>query len=177
MTFPLIVLAVLSFAGGFIGLPEMVHAPHLLSEFLEPVTSYADAYSHGHVTHLFEYIMLGGTVVILSVIIFYTHQRYVNGKHVPAADSDVEGIEKVLSAKFYIDEFYNSVITKPINVLSKFSYEWIEKGFIDRMVNSMGDVTRGSSSLLKYVQSGMTSFYMLVMVLAIIVIIFFKLVI
>lgn len=176
MTIPLIVLAVLSIAGGFIGMPEIFHAPHLLKDFLAPVTSYADAYTSLHVSHTFEYMLIGGSVILLAVIIFAVHKKYVSGKHVPAPDHEVTGFADVLANKFYVDEFYDALITRPLRAISGFAYEWIEKGFIDRIVNSFGEMTRGAGSLLRWVQSGYLGFYALAMVTAIIVIVIIKLV-
>ena len=62
-------------------------------------------------------------------------------------------------------------------MLSKFAYEWIEKGFIDRMVNSLGMATQSASGGVRYLQSGYLGFYMIVMVVCIIAIVFIKLVI
>jgi NADH-quinone oxidoreductase subunit L len=62
-------------------------------------------------------------------------------------------------------------------VLSKFAYEWIEKGLIDRMVNSLGIITQSASGGMRYLQSGYLGFYMISMVVIIIVIVLFKLVI
>lgn len=177
MTMPLIVLAVLSIAGGFIGMPEIFHAPHFLKEFLSPVTSFADAYSSGHVSHAFEYALIGGSVVLLALIIFAVHKKYVTGKHVPAPDHEVTGFANVLANKFYIDEFYNAVIVRPLRALSSFGYEWIEKGLIDRFVNSFGSMTQGAGAGLRFLQSGYLGFYMLAMIVAIIVILIFTLVI
>ncbi|MBL0342871.1 MAG: NADH-quinone oxidoreductase subunit L [Bacteroidetes bacterium] len=177
MTVPLILLAVLSTVGGFVGLPEIFHAPHLLNDFLQPIVAFANSYHFGEVSHTFEYVLIGSTLVILAVVIYGTYNKYVTHAHVPQEETQLNGLQKVLANKFYIDEFYDAVITKPMNVLSKFSYEWIEKGFIDRIVNSFGQMTNGAAGLLKFTQSGHLGIYLFGMVIAIIVLLVFKLVI
>lgn len=177
MTLPLIVLAALSVIGGFIGMPEIFHAPHLLGDFLRPVTSFASAYVHGHPSHTFEYTLIGGSVVVLSIIIFAVHKKYVINGHVPAPDHEVEGFARVLANKFYVDEFYDALITRPLFAISRFSYEWIEKGLIDRTVNGFGWMTRNAGASLRFLQSGYLGFYLVAMVAAIIVILIVKLVI
>jgi len=177
MTMPLIVLAILSTVGGFIGMPEIFHAPHFLKEFLKPITAYADSYHFGHVSHMFEYVVVGVTLVVLALVIYGTHNKYVTKAHVPVPESQLTGIQKVLANKFYIDEFYFNLFTRPMNVLSRFSYEWIEKGFIDRIVNSFGQLTNGASGLLRLTQTGTLGFYIFGMVIAILVIMLFKFVI
>ncbi len=47
-----------------------------------------------------------------------------------------------------------------------FSYNWIEKGFIDRIVNSFGNLTNGASGVLRFVQTGTLGLYIFGMVIA-----------
>jgi NADH-quinone oxidoreductase subunit L len=175
MTVPLIVLAGLSIIGGFIGLPEAFYAPHWLNNFMEPVTGYANAYSHGHPSHAFEYVLMASLTIALVVIIMVMHHRYVKKGHLPANESQLSGWERLVSNKFYVDELYAKLFTRPMDVLSSFSYEWIEKGFIDRMVNGLGSVTRGAGSVLRYIQTGYLATYLLLMVIAIIFVVVLKL--
>ena len=177
MTVPLMVLAFLSIAGGFLGVPEIFHAPHFLKDFMKPVTSYADAYAPGEVTHQFEYLLIGGSILILALIIYLTHKKYVSDNHVPVSDAQLTGFQNLLANKFYVDEFYNAVIVKPLDALSGFGYNWIEKGFIDRIVNSFGGLTRGAAGALKLVQTGYLGSYLLMMVTAIILMVIFMIII
>jgi NADH-quinone oxidoreductase subunit L len=167
MTVPLILLAVLSTVGGFLGMPEVFHAPHYFSSFLKPVTAMADSYSTGHVSHAFEYIMMGTTVAVLLLAIYLVYNKYVKEEHVPAPDVSLSGFQKVLANKFYVDEIYDAVIVRPLDALSRFSYRWVEQGFIDRIVNSFGAATNNASSLLRLSQQGNIGFYLFAMVFAI----------
>jgi NADH-quinone oxidoreductase subunit L len=177
MTVPLIILAVLSFAGGFIGMPEIFHAPHFLNDFISPVTSFAGAYVHPAVSHMFEYSLAAGTVVILALVVILLYKKYVSGNHVPVEDSELKGFQKVLAHKFYIDELYDLLFTRPMNSLSRVSYEWIEKGVIDKIVNSFGSGTNAASGLLRYVQTGNLGFYLFGMVFAVICMVIFRILI
>ena len=168
MTIPLILLAVLSTVGGFIGMPEIFHAPHFMSEFMTPVTSFANAYHMGHVSHNFEYTVVGTTIVVLALVVYLTFNKYVSKGHVPVRDSELSGIQKVLANKFYIDEFYSAIITKPMDFLSRVSYKYIENGFIDKIVNSFGSATNNASSLLRLSQQGNLGYYLFAMVFAIV---------
>lgn len=177
MTIPLVVLAVLSTIGGFIGMPDIFHMPHFLNEFLKPISTFADSYRFGEVSHTFEYLVVGVTLILLAVVIYGTFNKYVTKGHVPAPEAQLTGVQRLLANKFYVDEFYDAVITKPMNILSKFGYNWIEKGFIDRIVNSFGQMTNGAAGLLRYTQSGHLGIYLFGMIIAIIVILVFKLII
>jgi NADH-quinone oxidoreductase subunit L len=102
-----------------------------------------------------------------------THKKYVTNEHVPVRDSELKGFQKVLANKFYVDEFFNAVITKPMDSLSRLSYKWIERGFIDKIVNSFGTVTNGASSILRFSQQGNLGYYLFAMVFAIMLMLIF----
>jgi len=174
MTTPLIVLAILSTIGGFIGMPEIMHAPHLLSGFLKPVTSMADSYSSLHVSHTFEYILLVSSIAVLAVVIWFSNRKYAVQKHVPVPAQELSGFQWVLHNKFFVDEFYDAFIVRPLRVVSNLGYRWIEQGFIDGIVNGFGTVTSSLSSALRHLQSGAIGFYMIAMVISFIVIFFIQ---
>ena len=174
MTTPLIVLAILSTIGGFIGMPEIMHAPHLLSGFLKPVTAMAESYTSLHVTHTFEYILLVSSVSILAIVIWFSHRKYAVQKHVPAAPQELSGFQWVLHNKFFVDEFYDAIIVRPLRMVSSLGYRWIEQGFIDGIVNGFGTVATSLSAALRYLQSGAIGFYMIAMVISFIVVFFIQ---
>lgn len=175
MTFPLIVLAVLSTLGGFLGMPEIFHAPHLFSEFLAPVIWKANAH---HASHTFEYILIGSSVVILVLIYILTKNTYVKNQTLPEEDDAIPaGMPRILTNKYYVDELYHAVITKPLDAISAFAYKYIEGGLIDGLVNGTGKALNGFSGLLRYSQTGNIGGYIFSMVIGIILILLFTLIV
>lgn len=175
MTFPLIVLAILSAVGGFMGMPEIFHAPHLFSEFLAPVI-WRDGTEHA--SHLFEYILIGVSVLLLLVIFIATRKVYVDRKILPEEDNVLPaGIPKLLSNKYYIDEIYAAMVTKPLDSISAFSYKFLEIGIISAIVNGISKALIGFSSLLRFSQSGQIGGYILSMVVGIILLIVLTLIV
>jgi NADH-quinone oxidoreductase subunit L len=85
-------------------------------------------------------------------------------------DKDLQGFAKLLSNKYYIDEIYEAVITKPLNGISSFVYKYIDQGFIDKLVNGTGTSLNGFSGVLRFVQTGNIGGYIFSMVIGIIVI-------
>lgn len=165
MTVPLIVLAVLSTIGGFIGMPEIFHVPHLFSEFLSPVI-YISAPLE--VSHFFEYCLIGVFIVVLVLIYVMTKNYYVAKNTVPEIDEQEKGFAKVLSHKYYVDELFNSIVTKPVDWISKQFYVILEIKIIDRIVNSFSYMTNAASTGLRLVQTGKIGFYVFGMVIGII---------
>lgn len=175
MTFPLIVLAVLSTLGGFLGMPEIFHAPHLFSEFLAPVIWKANPH---HASHTFEYILIGSSVAILVLIYILTKNTYVKNQTLPEEDDAIPaGMPRILTNKYYVDELYNAVITKPLDAISAFAYKYIEGGLIDGLVNGTGKALNGFSGLLRYSQTGNIGGYIFSMVIGIILILLFTLIV
>jgi NADH-quinone oxidoreductase subunit L len=168
MTFPLIVLAVLSVIGGFIGIPEVFaeHA-HSLEHFLAPVFAGSAALAEPH--HLAasqEYLMMGGTTLAIIIIILIAVRMY---KNYQPSEASATGLGKVLENKWYIDELYDTVIVNPLNALAGFFKNVVEKSGIDGLVNGVGKLVGYGSRQLRLLQSGQVGSYILVMVLAMVV--------
>ena len=114
ITFPLIVLAILATIGGLISLPG--HS--WLNEYLIPILpKLASAEHHLGMTEytLMTIAVIGGLAGIVIALVKYKKQNVV-----PGEDGEITGIAKVLYNKYYVDEFYTTLIVKPINGLSRF---------------------------------------------------------
>lgn len=168
MTIPLIVLAALSVLGGFVGIPEVFASDaHSLEHFLAPIFAESNKLAHAHhLTHSQEYIMMGvSTVLIIGVIIFAVT------KFKKAADVNDEntGVAKVLENKWYVDELYDTIIVKPLHLLSVFFKNILEKNIIDGVVNGVGKLVGYGSRQLRLLQSGQVGNYILVMVMVMVI--------
>jgi len=174
MTIPLIVLAVLSVFGGFIGIP----GHHWLEHFLEPV--FAPSASILHHTELAastEYLLMGASVVGALAALAYAYVKYVKNNHVPVADSEERpGPVSLSYHKFYIDEIYDFLIRKPLDALSVFFYKVVDLLAIDGFINGLGKLSVKSSKGLRLLQTGNVGFYIFMMVAGIIAILIFSLV-
>ncbi|POY37073.1 NADH-quinone oxidoreductase subunit L [Solitalea longa] len=179
MTIPLIVLAVLSVFGGFVGVPEALHGSHLLNEYLSPVfgqsTQILNAAHHGHLSHETEYALMGASVLGVLISIFYAYTVYVRKEVVPAAETAPRsGLEKASYNKFYIDEIYNAVFTRPLDSLSQLFYRILDKSIIDGVVNGFGQLTQWSADKFRRIQTGYIGNYLFMMVVGIILILVFN---
>jgi NADH-quinone oxidoreductase subunit L len=158
MTIPLIVLAILSIVGGFIGIPELfMHGGEKLSAFLSPVV----ASKKLHVDHLTEWILVGLTTVIAVVAILIAWLRYKNYK-----EEQPSAIGKVLENKWYVDEFYNSIIVQPLHKFGGFVNRFVERSGIDAMVNGVGKLVNYGGRQMRWLQSGQVGNYVLLMVVS-----------
>ena len=78
------------------------------------------------------------------------------------------GFGKVLANKWYVDELYNAIIVKPLDLLAQF-LQFFEKNIIDGLVNGVGRLVQYSSRQLRLLQSGQVGGYVLLMVVGILV--------
>lgn len=178
MTIPLVVLAVLSIVGGFIGLPAVFGGHHWLQQWLAPVFQLsvpllpkADAVASTEITLMI--LSVAGALIAL----IYAYLRYVKGGHVPASDEEERpGLVNLSYHKFYVDELYDFLIRKPLDSLSVFLYKVVDLLAIDGIVNGFGKITLGASKRLRLLQTGNVGFYIFVMVLGIIAILVYNIV-
>lgn len=171
ITIPLIALAILSFAGGFMGVPEALGGSHWLSEFLSPVfAGSASLIEHHHLDHATEYALMGTIVVLTFVVIGVAYAIYVSKQTIPAPeDAHLGVVHKTIYKKYFIDEIYQTIIVKPLYWLSHAFDIFIEKLGIDRIVNGLGGSVEEGSKTFRLLQSGSIGFYIFAMVIGIIV--------
>lgn len=165
MTIPLIVLAILSVVGGWIGIPEvLMKGSHSLEHFLAPVFAKSTQLRAAHhVSHSTEYLLMAITVIGAAVAIFWATARYRRNPEL----GQPQGFGAVLANKWYVDEIYNAIIVRPMNWLAKKLNTWVERDFIDWMVNGIGKLTNYTSRQVRLLQSGQVGSYVLLMVLGI----------
>ncbi|TAK58872.1 MAG: NADH-quinone oxidoreductase subunit L, partial [Bacteroidetes bacterium] len=117
MTVPLIVLAVLSVLGGFVGIPAALGGGNSIEHFLEPIFERANAklsVAH-HGEEAVEYLLMALSVGIALGGIFFA--RYVYLKKATIAENlaaKLKPLYSLLWNKYYIDEAYDFLVVKPI---------------------------------------------------------------
>ena len=165
MTVPLIILAILSIIGGFVGLPEIINdnlgTHHQLNKFLSPVIP-LDISAH-HLSPNTEYLLIAISVVGAIASIVFAVTRF---KKYQKTGEPVHGIGKFLQNKWYIDELYNGMIVKPISKLGSFFNSVFEKSGIDAVVNGVGKVVQYGGRQMRWLQSGQVGSYVLLMVVS-----------
>ncbi len=166
MTIPLIVLAILSVIGGFVGIPE-VFAPnaHALEHFLSPVIA-KNPESH-QLSHGTEYMLMGVSVALALIAIVYAWSRFSKKPEIEEA----EGAGKLLANKWYVDELYDTVIAKPLLASGNLLKNVVEKSGIDGIVNGVGRGIQYAGRQIRLMQSGQVGNYILLMVLSMVLMI------
>lgn len=163
MTIPLIVLAILSIIGGFVGIPEVfMQGGDKLSHFLAPVISQQEGHTVSHSTEYMLMALSTGLVLVMIVAAWFKFRNYQTVEE--------KGLGKVLENKWYVDELYEKAIVQPLHRFGGFLKSVIEKSVIDYLVNGVGKVINYGSRQLRLLQSGQVGSYVLLMVLSMVVV-------
>ena len=175
MTLPLIVLAVLAAVGGLMGAPMLTGGHHYLAEYLAPIFTYSQrllpAAFAAEPDHNTELMLMGLSVAAGVLGIALAYVQYVARAQRPAADEAQRSApERLVYHKYYIDELYNALITRPVMALSSGLYKFVENGVINPVTGLLGRAVNGGGQLLRYVQTGAVETYLILMVIGIVLI-------
>ena len=170
MTFPLVVLALLTLLGGLMGIPEIFGGHHWLSGWLQPVMQRNIAHLPPHNT---EWLIMGLTIAAFFAAFYFTRQMFYVGRVLPAQnDSQLKRWQLLIAQKYRVDELYESAIKKPLDGLAR-GFRWVDEKILDELVNGVGGVVTWSGSQVRRLQTGNIGFYIFGMVIGIILILFF----
>ena len=163
ITIPLIVLAILAAVAGFLGIPEvMMPNAHWLGHYLAPVLG--EGASGPEVAHGTEWGLMGVSVLLAFIGSIWAWVRFSRKPEL----GEPTGFGKILANKWYVDEFYNAIIVRPLDMLAQFLV-FFDKNVIDGIVNGVGRLVQYGSRQLRLIQSGQVGGYVLLMVVGIIV--------
>ena len=155
---PLVILALLSIVGGWVG----IH--HRFDDFLAPVfssnASAATAFEGGAATRTDETglettLMLvsvgAATLGFLLAFLLYNRKPELPGR----IAASIHGLYSAVANKYWIDEFYAWIFVKPLVAVSSVVF-WrgIDQGVIDATLDGSADTAREMSDNLRHMQSG-----------------------
>jgi NADH-quinone oxidoreductase subunit L len=172
MLAPLVILAVLSFIGGWVGVPQFMHGHNEIEHFLAPVMQSAPAVageavsdkdattSHAGETtpeNTGEEWLLASTSVAAALIgLFFAYLLYYKRPELPdRITAKMHGIYTMVLHKYYVDEGYGAIFVKPLLALSTVVlWRGVDQGVIDGLVNGAGSASQGVGGELRRMQSG-----------------------
>lgn len=168
MTVPLIILAVFSAIGGFIGIPELfAKNGNKISDFLSPVFARSKQLLPEHtVPHQTEWILIIVSALLVIIVSIWAWIKFKN--YAPSAQTG-NSFVRAIKNKFYIDEAYDMIFVKPYHSLGAFLNNVFDKKGIDGIVNSVGRSVNYGSRQLRLLQSGQVGSYLLLMVVGLLI--------
>jgi NADH-quinone oxidoreductase subunit L len=186
MTVPLIVLAVLSTIGGFIGVPYAMSSVfthqdvNVLEHTLEPVVASIPVATHGepaaaapaedaherafvpaeevaHLTHSPEEISAERWLALVSVLIGLAG---IGIGWVIFQKRPLMQMPRILENKYYVDEIYDATLINPIESGSREGlWKIFDIGVLDGILHGLGDAVTELGRLARYLQAGFVRAY------------------
>jgi len=154
MALALIVLAIGSVVAGYVSFGGR------FERFLEPSFQGAgDAVEA--VAHANELMLMGVSIAAaFAGIGLATYLFLLNRRAADAIADRFSGVHRLLTNKYYVDELYDAAIVQPIRIASEEGlWKGVDATFIDGAVNGVGESVRGSSELLRRLQTGSVRAY------------------
>lgn len=178
MSYPLMMLALLSVVGGFIGIPAVFGSENLnlFHHWLEPVFKDA-AFKlsiYGSHTHIEEILLMVITVMGATLSIYFAYRIYMKDPKIAnRISAKVNGLYKLLLNKYYVDEFYNATVVNPIVKGSEnFLWRFNDVRIIDGIVNGTASIIDNVSIKIRKIQTGFAQSYAFVMMIGIVIALF-----
>jgi NADH-quinone oxidoreductase subunit L len=176
MLVPLMILALLSIFGGYVGVPGSLGGKNHFDEFLGPIfRSTAPALNENHAaagetapleptteghepeaSHSTELLFTGISVGAGFLGLFLAWLLYVNKPQLPERiAASLGSFYHAVLNKYYVDEIYATLFVKPlIDSSTRILWHGVDQGVIDASVNGTADGAREASDSLRHMQSG-----------------------
>jgi NADH-quinone oxidoreductase subunit L len=156
MTVPLMLLAILSIIGGFVGVPLALGGHNEIADFLAPVFATAITTPTAEASSSLE-ISLAATSVAVVLVGFYAAWLFYWKKPGSAAAlaRKFHPLYALLNHKYWIDEAYGLLIIAPLLAVSRLVLNGlIDNGLIQGAGAGLAATTRSGGWLVRRVQSG-----------------------
>jgi len=166
MTIPLVVLAVLSIFGGYVGVPEFMgevvglHDSNFFDKFVSSSILLDGTRHIGH--HLFGHWALVafsiGAAALGILVAFYLYYIKPSLPDKIAESEAVKPLYELSLNKWYVDELYDYIIVRPYCYIAEQLAKFDTK-FIDGAVNGVAAVLKETALTLQAAQSGLLRSY------------------
>ena len=146
MLFPLVVLAILSFIGGWVGVPAAMLGHDEIGHFLDPVPVFASGAAPVLTTgHSLELILALISVLTAAVGFYIAYLCYYKKPGTAAAFADRnKSAYALLASKYWVDEFYTNFLVVPLLMFTRGVLELIvDRGVVNGSGRAAGMATRG----------------------------------
>jgi NADH-quinone oxidoreductase subunit L len=166
MLAPLVVLAVLSFVGGWVGIPHALGGSNSFERFLSPVVQHvpaatdhraAEARAEGaYEDSSAELALTAASVGVAIAGFLLAWVLYYKRPELPERiAAKAGGLYEAVLNKYYVDELYGAAIVRPlVEGSTKLLWRGIDVGVIDDTVNDTANAARDISDGARQMQSG-----------------------
>ncbi len=147
MIVPLAILAVLSFVGGWIGIPRVIAPglPNWFERFLAPVFEAGGAALAAEGPASLEIVLMAASLFVALFGIFLGWVFYEKRREIPERLAEAwRGTYRAVLHKYFVDELYGKLVLGPYDALCRAS-AWFDQWVVDGAVNAAAYLTLGTS--------------------------------
>ncbi len=171
MTTPLIVLAILSVIGGWIGIPKLFFgATNYFEHWLEPVfasshrvmQTVAQQAEVPHDTSIEWGLMAITTILSLGAFGLAVRFYLKKPESVARPRESFSGVHRLIYNKYFVDEIYHKLVIRPLHLFSIFLWKIVDVLIIDGLINGGAFLVGGISRVVRLAQSGRLTSYVTV---------------
>ena len=159
MLLPLVILAILSFIGGWVGVPTAMHGHNEFEAFLEPVFASASTLESvaaaGHESHGLEIGLACVSVATALLGWFFAWLFYAKKPGTAnAIAKKAAPLYKLVANKFYVDEIYNAVFVTGLMFATRVLLKGFDQIGIDGSTRFASWIAMDLSEATRRMQSG-----------------------
>ncbi len=176
MTIPLIVLAVLSVVGGWVGLPRVFsETGDRFGAFLAPVFPALPGRREGGLAHGTEWLLIALSTAVAAGGLLLAWKWYTRdaGREPEAIARALPGPYALVRDKFRVDEIYDAVIVRPFRLLARGLWKVVDVLIIDGILNAGAFLVELGGDLLRFLQTGNVRNYALSFFLGVVALMLF----
>jgi NADH-quinone oxidoreductase subunit L len=155
---PLVLLAILSLVGGWIGWPHALRGSDHFTAFLAPVFADMTAASAPEAAPLGHLELILAIVSMLVALFgwFLADLFYRRRPALPRSLAEnASGVYRLLSGKYWIDELYAATIVRPLEAGSEtVLYRGVDNTLVDGATHSVAESAFGAGGIVRRMQSG-----------------------
>jgi NADH-quinone oxidoreductase subunit L len=176
MTIPLWSLAGLSIVGGFIGVPNFISktfggegAINWLGSWMSPVA--ADIPLTLSIPA--EWVLMIFATAVAAAGVYVSFRMYGSGQQEESDEAIAKrfgGLYQIWKEKYNLDEVYEGTVVHPTVKFSDRVLAVFDIKIVDGFVNAVGGTVRLLGSLLRYIQTGITTSYAFFLILGVILV-------
>lgn len=171
MTIPLVILAILSVVGGYVGIPHVLGGGANFEKFLEPVFEASKLPENGHGSEALELGLMALSVVAALLGIYLAYVYYLKNPRLSEEFANKHRtLYETVHNKYFVDEIYGFLFVNNLLRIGRFLRVIIDEGIIDGIVNGVGYFLRGLGSLFRFLQSGYVQAYAVSVIIGAIVV-------
>ena len=160
MIVPLVVLAILSIVGGWVGLPFQEHG-HTLAQWLAPVfESGGHAEAAHEVSAGTEWMLILVSVAVAAFGILMAFRAYLQQPSLATSLRErFAWFHSGALHKWWIDELYDSTVVRFVRGMADSFWKFWDVKVVDGLVNGVGYTLEGFSAILRLFQTGFVGTY------------------